>query len=89
MYVGSVGLGRDEAITRTRANLALGWTEQDVAGKVDASMKGSPAAVQAVFDENSLWNLLDLLPELRCPTLLVRAENSNGGIVGEEAIVVS
>jgi len=89
MYVGSVGLGYDEARTRARANLALGWTEQDVAGKVDASMKGSPAAVQAVFDENGQWNLLDLFTSLRCPTLLVRAETSRGGIVGAEALALA
>jgi|SRR5579859_3329726 len=88
-YVGSVGLSRDEAEERARANLALGWTEQDVAGKVDASMKGSRAAVQAVFDENGQWNLLDLFAELRCLTLLVRAEVSRGGIVGHEAVTLA
>ena len=46
-YIGSVGLSRDEAEARARPNLALGWTEQDVAGKIDAAMKGSPASVES------------------------------------------
>jgi pimeloyl-ACP methyl ester carboxylesterase len=89
MYIGSVGLSRDEAEMRARPNLALGWTAQDVAGKVDAAMKGSPAAVQAVFDENGRWDLLDRFAHLRCPTLLLRAEVARGGIVGDEAVALA
>jgi pimeloyl-ACP methyl ester carboxylesterase len=89
MYVGMVGLSRDEADALVRPNLALGWTEQDVAGKIDAAIKGSRAAVEAVFAENGRWDLLDRFAELRCPTLLVRAEVSKGGIVGDEALALA
>jgi pimeloyl-ACP methyl ester carboxylesterase len=89
MYAGMVGLSRDEAEAKARPNLAIGWTEQDVAGKVDASIKGSRAAVEAVFNENAQWNLLDRFAELRCPTLLVRADVAKGGIVGKEAVVLA
>jgi pimeloyl-ACP methyl ester carboxylesterase len=86
MYASSVGLSRDEAEARARPNLALGWTEEDVAGKIDAAMKGSRAAVEAVFNENGQWHLVDRFADLRCPTLLVRAELARGGIVGAEAV---
>jgi pimeloyl-ACP methyl ester carboxylesterase len=89
MYVDSVGLSRAEADVRARPNLALGWTEQDVAGKIDASIKGNRESVRAVFTENGHWNLIDLLGELRCPTLLLRAEVARGGIVGAEAVAVA
>ncbi|HLZ26428.1 MAG TPA: alpha/beta hydrolase [Chloroflexota bacterium] len=85
-YVSSVGLSRDEADARARPNLALGWTEQDVAGKIDAAMKGSPASIRAVFSENGRWDLADRFAGLRCPTLLVRAEVSRGGVVGPDAV---
>ena len=49
-------------------------------------MKGSRASVQAVFAENGRWDLLDRFADLRCPTLLIRAEVSLGGIVGDEAV---
>jgi pimeloyl-ACP methyl ester carboxylesterase len=85
-YIASVGLTREQAEAMARPNLADGWTEADVAGKIDAAMKGSPAAVEAVFRENGDWEVLDQLADLRCPTLLVRAEVSRGGIVGQEAV---
>src|SRR5207237_5730063 len=85
-YIDSVGLSREQAEALARPNLALGWTEQDVAGKIDAAMKGSPAAVQAVFTENSRWDLLDRFAQLKCPTLMLRAEVARGGIVGHEAL---
>jgi pimeloyl-ACP methyl ester carboxylesterase len=88
-YIGSVGLSREEAEARAKMNLALGWTEQDVAGKVDAAMKGSRASVKAVFIENGRWNLVDRFAELRCPTLVVRAEVASGGIVGADALEVA
>jgi pimeloyl-ACP methyl ester carboxylesterase len=89
MYVSSVGLSHDEAEARFRPNLATGWTPRDVDGKIDAAMKGNPAAVKAVFDENGRWDLLNRFAELRCPTLLVRAEVSRGGIVGDEAVALA
>ena len=36
------------------ASRSSGWTEQDVAGKVDAAMKGSRASVEAAFSESGL-----------------------------------
>lgn len=85
-YVASVGLTREQAEAAARPNLALGWTEEDVAGKIDAAMKGSPAAVQAVFVENGPWNLVEALEQVQCETLIVRAENALGGIVTPEAL---
>lgn len=85
-YVASVGLTREQGEERARPNLALGWTEEDVAGKIDAAMKGSPAAVQAVFTENGGWNVVHKLDEIRCDTLLLRADTARGGIVGADAV---
>jgi pimeloyl-ACP methyl ester carboxylesterase len=82
----SVGLTREAAARDTRASLAHGWTELDVAGKIDAMIKGSPAAVRAVFLENEPWDLHHLIPRLRCPTLLLRAPQQHGGIVDQEAV---
>jgi N-formylmaleamate deformylase len=56
-YVESVGLSREEAEKRVRPNAALGWTEEDIQGKIDSSVKTSPKSVQAVFDENGGWDL--------------------------------
>jgi pimeloyl-ACP methyl ester carboxylesterase len=89
MYAESVGLNREDAEARARPNLALGWTELDVAGKIDASMKGSRTSVEAVFDENGPWNLVDKFNELRCPTFMVRADVAKGGIVGAEAVAAA
>jgi len=89
MFASSVGLSHDAAEALARPNLALGWTEQDVAGKIDAAMKGSRAAVEAVFDENGAWDLADRFKDLRCATLLVRAEVARGGIVGAEAVAAA
>jgi pimeloyl-ACP methyl ester carboxylesterase len=88
-YVASVGLSAAEADAKFRPNLALGWTEQDLAGKIDAAMKGSPAAVQHVFDDNGGRNQIAQLAQVRCPTLLLRAEVARGGIVGEDALTVA
>jgi pimeloyl-ACP methyl ester carboxylesterase len=88
-YVASVGLSEPEAEARVRANVAPGWTEQDIAGKIDASVKGSRASVRAVFDENGQWDLSDRLTRLRVPTLIVRAEVANGGIVGEQVLSIA
>lgn len=82
----SVGLTREEAARHTRESLAHGWTELDVAGKIDAMIKGSPAAVRAVFVENDPWDLHHLIHQLRCPTLLLRAPMEHGGIVDQEAV---
>ena len=88
-YIDSVGLSREQAEALARPNLALGWTEQDVAGKVDAAMKGSRAAVRAVFTENGPWDLRGRFAEVRCPTLLIRAETARGGIVEEDAVALA
>ena len=85
-YVASVGLTPEAAAAQVRANVPPGWTELDVAGKIDAVVKTSPQAVRAVFDANPGWDLHDLLPRLTCPTLLLRAPNSQGGIVDPEAV---
>ena len=87
--IGSVGLTRAEAEAKFRPNLALGWTEQDVAGKIDAAVRGSRTAVQRVFQDSGDRNQIPLLARLPCPTLLLRAEVARGGIVGEDAVAVA
>ena len=89
MYVSSVGLSREAAEAQFGANLASGWTEQDVAGKVDAAVKGSRDAVSAVFAENADWDLVDEFAAVQCPTLLVRAEVALGGLVNPAAVAVA
>ena len=88
-YIGSMGLTAAEADAKFRPNLALGWTEQDLAGKIDAAMKGSRAAVERVFGDNAGRDQVPQLAQLRCPTLLLRAEVARGGIVGEDAVAVA
>jgi pimeloyl-ACP methyl ester carboxylesterase len=85
-YAVTVGLTPEAASARVRANVAPGWTEVDVAGKIDAVVKTSPEAVRQVFDTNPDWDLHDLLPRLDCPTLLLRAPVAQGGIVDDEAV---
>jgi pimeloyl-ACP methyl ester carboxylesterase len=82
----SVGVAREEAERHTREGLKHGWTELDAMGKVDAMVKGSPAAVRGIFLENDPWDLHPLLERLRCPTLLVRAHLEHGGIVDHDAV---
>ncbi len=88
-YAGMMELDREEANRQARSNLVLGWTEEDVAGKVDAAMRGSRDAVRAVFQVNRPWDLHALLPALVCPTLLLRAAVNNGGIVDDEAVALA
>jgi pimeloyl-ACP methyl ester carboxylesterase len=88
-YATSVGLSREEAEARSRLSATAGWTEVDVAGRVDAMVKGSHDAVRAVFRENATWDVIDLLAKLTCPTLLVRAPQANGGIVDDAALAVA
>ncbi len=88
-YIASVGLSPEAAETRVRANVAPGWTEEDVLGKIDATVKTSPTSVHAVFTENGAWDLVDRLTLLRVPTLLVRAETANGGIVPKHVVAIA
>ena len=87
-YVASVGLSREDAERRVRSTAAPGWTEDDIQGKIDSSVKTSPASVQAVFDENGGWDVTSDLARVSIPTLLVRAEVERGGIVGESVLDV-
>jgi pimeloyl-ACP methyl ester carboxylesterase len=80
-YASLAGRSRKEAEGLVRPNLAIGWSEEDVAGKVDAVMKGDPAAIRAVFAENNPWDQRELIDRVTCPTLLVCAELENGGAV--------
>jgi pimeloyl-ACP methyl ester carboxylesterase len=88
-YAATVGLTPEAASAQVRANVAPGWTEADVVGKIDAVVKGSPSAVRSVFDSNPDWALHDLLPRLTCPTLLLRAPLAQGGIVDDEAVALA
>ena len=88
-FASLVGLSRAEAEQRAPAYLAQGWTLEDVAGKIDAAMKGSPAAVRAIFADNWTWTVHDLLPAVRCPTLLVHAPADRDGAVDAEALALA
>jgi pimeloyl-ACP methyl ester carboxylesterase len=88
-YVSSVGLSREQAEAFVRASAGTGWSEQDILGRIDAVMKASPESVRAVFQENGGWDETDRLAELRVPTLLVRAEVTQGGIVGEATVAAA
>jgi N-formylmaleamate deformylase len=85
-YVASVGLSREEAERRVTSNASPGWTEEDIQGKIDSSVKTSPKSVQTVFDENGGWDVTPDLERVSVPTLLVRAEVERGGIVGESVL---
>jgi pimeloyl-ACP methyl ester carboxylesterase len=88
-YAATVGLTPDAASAQVRASVPPGWTEADVEGKIDAVVKCSPDAVRAIFEANLNWALHDLLPKLTCPTLLLRAPLTQGGIVDEEAVALA
>jgi pimeloyl-ACP methyl ester carboxylesterase len=88
-YVASVGLTQAEAEQRVRSTAAPGWAEEDIQGKIDASVKASPVSVQSVFAENGAWDVTDNLVRTRVPTLLVRAEVERGGIVGEDVLAAA
>ena len=88
-YIESVGLTPEAAEARVRGSAPASWTEEDIVGKIDASVKGSPLGVQAVFTENGAWDAVEQLRLLHVPTLLVRAEIANGGIVGEHVLAVA
>ncbi len=88
-YAGLVGLSRAEAEQLGPGYRAKGWTEEDVAGKIEAAMKGSPAAVRAIFADNWTWALHDLLPAVRRPTLLIHAPAERDGAVDAEALALA
>ncbi|HET6315970.1 MAG TPA: alpha/beta hydrolase, partial [Chloroflexota bacterium] len=70
----TVGLDPAEAKARYNATtVPAGWTEVDIAGKVEAAVKGSPDAVRAVFAENAPWDLRERLAQITCPTLMLNA----------------
>lgn len=48
-----------------------------------------PAAVRAIFADNWTWALQDLLPAVRCPTLLVHAAADRDGAVDAEALAMA
>lgn len=86
---GSVAVTWEEATRNTQLEGGHGWTELDIAGKVDALVKASPDSVRAVFIENDPWDLHDLIPALACPTLLLRAPLEHGGIVDQDAVALA
>ncbi|CAA9298262.1 MAG: hypothetical protein AVDCRST_MAG77-5379 [uncultured Chloroflexi bacterium] len=85
-YSAQVGLTRAEAEVRLPAVVKPGWTDEDAAGKLDAMVKGSRAAVEAVFAENGGSDLRPRYAHLRCPALMVRAAPDLGGIVSDAAL---
>jgi pimeloyl-ACP methyl ester carboxylesterase len=73
----TVGLSAESAEAAARPSLARGWCEADVAGKFDAAMKGSPAAIEATLEANSGRDQGSQLALLRMPTLFMRAEQGS------------
>jgi pimeloyl-ACP methyl ester carboxylesterase len=89
LLAGWMGLSRPEAERRASAYLAEGWSSEDVAGKIDAAARGSPASMRAIFAENGRWDLSETLPALRLPTLLLHAAPDLGGVVYPEALALA
>ena len=57
----------------------VGWTEEDIEGKIDAMGKVSREAVISVFEQaGQMGNILPLLAKLAAPTLLMRADPDGG-----------
>ncbi|GLV61054.1 alpha/beta hydrolase [Dictyobacter sp. S3.2.2.5] len=62
------------------------WTEEDIAGKLDANSKVSKEAVVSVFaDTEREGELLPLLRRLEAPTLVVRADRNLGSTLNDQA----
>ena len=78
----TVGLSAEAADAAARPSLARGWSEADVAGKVDAAVKGSPAAIEATLVANAGRDEGPLLAQLSMPTLFMRAEQ--GSLLSDE-----
>ncbi len=78
----TVGLSKEAAEAAARPSLARGWSEADVAGKVDAAVKGSPAAIEATLAANAARDEGPLLGHLTMPTLFMRAEQ--GSLLSDE-----
>lgn len=62
------------------------WSEADIEAKIDALSKVSREAVISVFEQGTqMGNMLPLLSKLTTPTLLLRADPNNGGILPDFA----
>jgi pimeloyl-ACP methyl ester carboxylesterase len=69
----TVGISAAEADALARPSRARGWSEADVAGKVDAAVKGSPAAIVATLLANAKRDQGPRLAQVAVPTLFLRA----------------
>jgi pimeloyl-ACP methyl ester carboxylesterase len=89
-FAATVGLTPDQARVRFNAGtVPPTWTDEDLGGKVDAAVKGSPDAVRAVFHENDPWDLRAELAALRVPTLMLNAARERGGFVHPDVETVA
>jgi pimeloyl-ACP methyl ester carboxylesterase len=87
-FLARVGLDQAAAEAYARSHRLPWWSEEDAAARVDAARKGSPTAVAAVLDAHDRDGR-PLLGQLRCPTLLLRAEPELGGIVDAETVRIA
>jgi pimeloyl-ACP methyl ester carboxylesterase len=78
----TVGVSLEAADAAARPSLARGWSEADVAGKVDAAVKGSPSAIAATLEANANRDQGPQLAQLTMPTLFLRAES--GSLLSDE-----
>jgi pimeloyl-ACP methyl ester carboxylesterase len=84
-YAAQMGLPPAEAQAQAPQLRRPGWTDVDVAGKVDAMIKGSADAVRAVFAGGG-WDVRPLYRRIACPTLLLLAEPALGSIVPPDVL---
>ena len=50
------------------------WTERDIAIKLDAVHHATAAMIEGTLDDNHPWSVLDSLPELTVPTLILTGD---------------
>lgn len=84
-FTADIGVAPDELRARLIASHPE-WTEEDIAGKLDANSKVSKEAVISVFaDTVNDGELLPLLSQLEAPTLVVRADRDLGSTLDDRA----
>lgn len=60
------------------------WHPQDARIKAEALEASSPEVVRRTILENQPWNLVPMVMDLDCPTLLIAADPDEGALVARE-----